>query len=112
MRNIRRGKLFYWVYIFLIGAILVFDYWNTSDFEMICSLCAALFWFIQLRLVFLLDSDNETQRKQGKPVGFLLLLPAMGIIAAGVMLLLRSDLGLSNGWAIMPFYCRLFYLCV
>lgn len=79
----------------MIGAIAVLSYLNNSYFEMACAVCAALFWFAQLRLSFVLDKDEDVQRKQCKPIGFFLLLPTIGMMAAGIFTLFRPYMSAS-----------------
>jgi len=96
-----RSKLFYWICIALIGAIFAFGYINGSAFEMICAVCAALFWLVQLRLRWALDKDDNAQRKLCKPIGFFLLLPALGMIAGGIWILIRPNMNIP----LEPAYC-------
>ena len=80
-------RIFNWIYPLLIGMILLIGYLNNAWFEIICAVCTALFWPIQFRLTILLEKDERIQKKHSKPLCFFLLLPAVGIIAVGVLLL-------------------------
>jgi len=87
MRLLINMRVFAWIYPLLIGIILVTGLMNNAWFEIICAVCAALFWLVQLRFTTLLKKDEGIQKKQCKSLGFFLLLPSEGIIAAGVLLL-------------------------
>ncbi len=89
MRRLIKIRIFDWVYPLLIGMIFVLGFLNNAWFEIICAVCAALFWLVQFRFTALLKKDEGIQRKKCKPLGFFLLPPAAGIIAAGVLLLFR-----------------------
>jgi len=95
MRIVKRNGFFYLIHIALIGAIFAFGYISGSIFEMICSICAALFWSVQLWLYFGLDKDENAQRKHCKPAGFFMLLPAIGIIAGGICIFFRPYMSMS-----------------
>lgn len=87
MRLFTKIRIPNWIYPLLIGTVLVLGFLNDAWFEIVCAVCAALFWFIQLRLTILLKKDEEIQKKKCKPLGFFLLLPGIGITAAGILLL-------------------------
>lgn len=87
MRRLMKIRIFDWLYPLLIGTILALGFVNNSWFEIICAVCGALFWFVQLRLTILMKKDEGIQKNQCKPLGFFLLVPAAGIITAGVSLL-------------------------
>lgn len=89
MRLLIKIRIFDWIYPLLIGMILVFGCLNNAWFEIICAVCAALFWLVQFRFTALLRRDEDIQQKQCKPLGFFLLPPAVGIIAVGGLLLFR-----------------------
>jgi len=91
-----RSKFFYWICIVLIGAIFAFGYINKSNFEMICAICAVLFWLAGLRLFFGLDKDENAQRKYCKPIGFFLLFPALGMIAGGIWIFFQPYMSISH----------------
>jgi hypothetical protein len=87
MRLLIKIRIFDWIYPLLIGILLVFGFLNNAWVEVICAVCAALFWFVQFRFTTLLEKDEGIQKNQCKPLGFFLLPLAAGIIAVGVLLL-------------------------
>ena len=89
MQRLIKIRIFHWIYPLLVGMILVFSIPNNAWFEITCAVCAALFWLVQFRLILLLKKDEGIQKKQCKLLGFFLLLPAMGIIVAGILLFFR-----------------------
>ena len=96
MKHTVKSQCFFWIYLGLIGPIFVLGYQNDSFFEMSCAICAALFWLIQLCLTFLLEKHENMQRKIGKPIGFFLLLPAAGILTAGIWILFQPGRNILN----------------
>lgn len=89
MRLFAKIRIFNWIDPLLIGTILALGYLKNAWFEIICAVCAALFWFVQLKLTLLSTKEEGIQKKQCKPLGFFLLLPGIGITAAGILLLFR-----------------------
>lgn len=87
MRLFMKIRSINWIYPLLIGTILALGFLHNAWFEIICAVCAALFWLVQLRLTILLKKDEGIQKKQCKPLGFFLLPPAIGIITVGILLL-------------------------
>ena len=85
MWAIFRSKLFCFANIVLIGAIFIIAYMGNSYFEIACAACAAVYWLVQLRLSFIMDKEDAAQKKLCKPIGYLLLIPALGIIIIGVL---------------------------
>ena len=84
-------RIFDWIYPLLIGMILVLSFPNNACFEITCAVCTALFWLVQFRLTMLLEKNESIQKKQCRHLGFFLLPPAAGVIAAGVLLLFRPS---------------------
>lgn len=95
MRIAKGSKFIHWLYILLVWVIFTLGYVNRSIFEMVCVICAALYWVVQLRLSFALDKDENAQRKFCKPVGFFLLLPSIGMIAAGIWIIFHPYMSIS-----------------
>ncbi len=89
MRPLTKTKVFDWGCPLLIGAIFALGYRNNNWFEIFCAACAALFWMVQVRLTFLMKKGESVQKKQCRPLGFFLIPPAAGMIAAGILLLFR-----------------------
>lgn len=89
MRLLTKSRILDWGYPVLIGAILTLGFLNNAWFEIICSICGVLYWLIQLKLTLLFKKDANFQKKRCKPVGFFLLLPAIGIVAVSILLLFR-----------------------
>jgi len=89
MRLFMKIGVINWTCPLLIGTILLLGFLNNAWFEIICSVCAVLFWLVQLRLTILMKKDEGIQKKRCRPLGFFLLPPASGIIVAGVLLLFR-----------------------
>jgi hypothetical protein len=87
MRLFKKMWIFNWIYPLLIGTIIVLGFLNNAWFVIICAVCAALFWLIQLRLTILLKKDKDIQNKQCKPIGFFMLPPSAGIIVIGILLI-------------------------
>lgn len=83
------SQCFFWTYLGLISFIFVLGYQSASFFAMSCAICAALFWLTQLWLTLLLEKQENRQRKFGKPIGFFLLLPAAGVLTAGIWILFQ-----------------------
>jgi len=50
---------------------------------------------VQLKLSFVLDKDENVQRKQCKPAGFFLLLPAIGMMTKGICIIFRPYMSIS-----------------
>jgi hypothetical protein len=86
-----KSKAFYWIYSLLIASVLALGVFYNAYFEITCAICAALFGGVQLRIIALLQKPEDIQRKQCRPLGVFLLLPALGTIAAGALIILRPS---------------------
>ena len=64
---------------------------GSSFLIMGCSVGALLYALIQLRLVFILNGDEADQRKKCRPLGGLLILPALCIVASAVQFVLQPQ---------------------
>ena len=84
--NVIKSNTFRHIPILIIVVIFAFGYLGNSTFEMIVAVCGALFWLVQLLLSFLLNKEIDTQKEKCKALGFILLIPATGLIAVGLML--------------------------
>lgn len=96
MRTLIESKFFRYISILLIIAIFILGFLNHSYFEMICSVCAMLCWLVSLRLYSASKKEESVQKQQCKPVGFVLLLPSIGLIITGVFLLFGDFLGVAS----------------
>lgn len=89
-------KYFHCINLPLIAAIFIIGYTSHSYFEMACASCGALFWLVGLRLSFVLGKEESIQKRQCRPIGFFVLLPTLGIICVGILMLFRDGFGVSD----------------
>lgn len=89
MRLAVNGKIVRWIQLSLVVAIAVLGYIGQSIFIGACALCGFLFWLIQQYVLGGINKEDHTQRKHCRINGFLLLLPATGVILTGVSILFQ-----------------------
>ena len=90
-----KEKLLRWLPLLLIAVVLMIGLCYQDYAEAGLTFYSAILFGIGLRLRP--DASEAEQRKQCKPIGFFMLLPALGIIAVGVYALLAPRRALPTG---------------
>ena len=79
------------VYIGLSTLLFAVSYFYKAHFLVGCLICTISLCFIQIRLIFISGKDEEHQKQKCRSIGFILLFPALGMIANGIGLLFLPD---------------------
>jgi len=82
----------YW-HILLIAALFAVGALGQSIFVAACAGCAAIFWAVQFRLLVITRKEESVQKKQCKPIGYLLLLPTSGMLTIGIIIFFGDYIG-------------------
>jgi hypothetical protein len=96
MQTVSKSKRFGFASLLPIGLLLFFGWRSISYFTLACAVCSVFFGFLGLRLTVIIKKGRDAQTKNCKPIGYLLLIPSMGLIVAGIFVLTLPEMRFSD----------------